>query len=91
MAYKGNGLLRVGARAGVGTPLGFSLGLGLGFGLGFGLGLSLGLRLGLGLVLGLGSSRDDLDDHFRRPQPTYPNSDLPGTTHSDHESRVYVE
>ena len=64
------------------TPLwlGFRLGLGLGFGLGFG--------LGLGLVLGLGSSRDDLDDHFRRLQPIDLNLDLLGTTHLDHESRV---
>ena len=54
--------------------------LGLGFGLGFGLGLGLGLKLGLRQALGLGSSRDDLDDHFRRLQPTDLNLDLPTQT-----------
>ena len=37
----------------------------------------------------VGSSRDDLDDHFRRLQPIDLNLDLLGTTHLDHESRVY--
>ena len=53
-----------------------------------GLGLGLRLRLGLRLVLWLGLSWDDLDDHFRRLQPTDPNSNLPGITHLDQESRV---
>ena len=43
---------------------------------------------GLELASGLGSSRDDLDDHFRRFQPIDLNLDLLGITHLDHESRV---
>ena len=65
--------------------------VGLEFGLGFGLGLGLSLGSGLGLVLGLGSSRDDLDDHFGRLQPIDLDLDLLGAAHLDHESRVYVE
>ena len=33
-------------------------------------------------------TRDDLDDHFRRPQPNDLNLDLPGTTHLNHDSKV---
>ena len=39
-------------------------------------------------MLGVGSSWDDLFDHFRRPQPIDLNLDLLGNTHLDHESRV---
>ena len=52
------------------------------------LGLGLGLGLRLGLVLGLGSSRNDLDDHYRWLQPIDLNLDLLGIAHLDNESSV---
>ena len=33
---------------------------------------------------------DDLDNHFRWLPPSDPNSDLPDTTHLDHENKVFL-